>query len=46
MTQYPRNEFLGHNCRILGGSRTSAFGIGRFRTSLDLEREHCEILLN
>lgn len=46
MTGYPRKEFLGQNCRILGGRRTSAFGISRFRASLDVEREHCEVLLN
>jgi len=46
MTGYPRNEFLGRNCRTLGGPRTSTFGISRFRASLDVEREHCEVLLN
>lgn len=46
MTGYPRTEFLGRNCRTLGGARTSPFGITRFRSSLDAEREHCEVLLN
>ena len=46
MTGYSRTEFLGRNCRILGGARTSVFGISRFRESLDVQREHCEVLLN
>lgn len=46
MTGYPRTEFLGRNCRTLGGARTSPSGISRFRASLDAEREHCEVLLN
>ena len=46
MTGYSRNEFLGRNCRTLGGHGTSTFGINRFRASLDAEREHCEVLLN
>lgn len=46
MTGWSRKEFLGRNCRLLGGTRTSAFGIHRFRASLDAEREHCEVLLN
>lgn len=46
MTGYPRTEFLGRNCRTLGGARTSPLGITRFRSSLDAEREHCEVLLN
>lgn len=46
LTGYPRTEFLGRNCRILGGARTSPFGIARFRSSLDAERENCEVLLN
>ena len=46
MTGYSRIEFLGRNCRTLGGARTSPSGISRFRASLDAEREHCEVLLN
>ena len=46
MTGWSRKEFLGRNCRILGGNNTSPFGIRRFRASLDAEREHCEVLLN
>ena len=46
MTGYSRIEFLGRNCRTLGGARTSPSGISRFRDSLDAEREHCEVLLN
>ena len=46
LTGYSRKEFLGHNCRILGGRKTSPFGISRFRASLDAEEEHCEVLLN
>lgn len=46
MTGYSRSEVLGRNCRMLGGPKTNSLGIGRFRTSLDAEREHCEVLLN
>ena len=46
LTGYSRKEFLGRNCRILGGKRTNKFGISRFRASLDAEKEHCEVLLN
>ncbi len=46
MTQYPRTYALGRNCRFLGGPKTDALGISRFRASLDAEREHCEVLLN
>jgi len=46
MTGYSRQEFLGRNCRLLGGARTSGSGISRFRASLEAEREHCEVLLN
>lgn len=46
MTQYPRTYALGRNCRFLGGPKTDLLGKARFRTSLDAEREHCEVLLN
>ncbi|KAL6718089.1 hypothetical protein ACLMJK_004174 [Lecanora helva] len=46
MTGYPRNEFLGRNCRVLGGPKTNPLGVSRLRASLNLEREHCEVLLN
>lgn len=46
MTGWSRKEILGRNCRLLGGTKTSPFGIRRFRASLDAEREHCEVLLN
>ena len=46
MTGYSRKEFLGRNCRVLGGPKTSPLGIRRFRASLEAEQEHCEVLLN
>ncbi|KAL9099169.1 MAG: hypothetical protein Q9163_005295 [Psora crenata] len=46
MTGYPRKEFIGRNCRLLAGPRTSPLGTRRFRASLEAEREHCEVLLN
>ena len=46
LTGYSRKEVLGQNCRLLGGKRTSQFGISRFRAALGAEREHCEVLLN
>lgn len=46
MTQYPRSYALGRNCRFLGGLKTDLLGVGRFRDSLNAEREHCEVLLN
>ena len=46
MTGYTRKAFLGHNCRILGGPKTSPRGIRRFREAVEAEREHCEVLVN
>ncbi|KAL8917251.1 MAG: hypothetical protein Q9172_005926 [Xanthocarpia lactea] len=46
MTQYPSNIALGRNCRFLGGPKTDPNAIGRFKTSLEGEREHCEAMLN
>ena len=46
MTGYSRKDFIGQNCRALGGPKTSLSGIRRFRASLEAEQDHCEILLN
>ncbi|KAL9127102.1 MAG: hypothetical protein Q9217_003952 [Psora testacea] len=46
ITGYTRKEFIGRNCRMLAGPKTSRLGIRRFRASLEAEREHCEVLLN
>ena len=46
MTGYERKEFIGKNCRILGGPRTSRPGIDRIREALNHEREICEVLVN
>lgn len=46
MTGFPREEFLGRNCRILGGPHTSRTAIRRFHEALALESSHCEVLLN
>lgn len=46
MTQYPSKKALGRNCRFLGGPKTDPNAIGRFRGSLEAEREHCEVMLN
>ena len=46
MTGYLRKDFIGRNCRILGGPKTSQLGIRRLQASLDAGQEHCEILLN
>ena len=46
MTGYSRKEFLGRNCRILGGPKTSLHGIRRFREAVEAGREHCEVLVN
>ena len=46
MTGYERAEFIGQNCRILGGPQTSRTGIKRFKEALVHEREICEVLVN
>ncbi len=46
MTQYPSNQALGRNCRFLGGPKTDPRAIGRFKSSMEAEREHCEVMLN
>ncbi|KAL8921271.1 MAG: hypothetical protein Q9208_005799 [Pyrenodesmia sp. 3 TL-2023] len=46
MTQYPSNLALGRNCRFLGGPKTDPRAIGRFKSSMEAEREHCEVMLN
>lgn len=46
MTGFTRQEFLGKNCRALGGPKTSTAGRARFKASQEAEREHCEVLLN
>ncbi|KAL8643924.1 MAG: hypothetical protein Q9226_008036, partial [Calogaya cf. arnoldii] len=46
MTQYPSNIALGRNCRFLGGPKTDPNAISRFKTSLEGEREHCEVMIN
>lgn len=46
MTQYPSNIALGRNCRFLGGPKTDPNAISRIKTSLEGEREHCEVMIN
>ncbi|KAL9637532.1 MAG: hypothetical protein Q9204_001851 [Flavoplaca sp. TL-2023a] len=46
MTQYPSNIALGRNCRFLGGPKTDPNAIGRFKASLQGEREHCDVMIN
>ncbi|KAL8950694.1 MAG: hypothetical protein Q9222_003280 [Ikaeria aurantiellina] len=46
MTQYPSDKALGRNCRFLGGPKTDPGAISRLKSSLEAEREHCEVMLN
>ena len=46
MTGYSRKDFLGHNCRLLGGRDTSVLGIRRLKAAIEAQEEHCETLLN
>ncbi len=46
LTGYCRKDILGRNCRMLSGHNTNPCGRKRFKSALDAESEHCEILLN
>ncbi|KAL7411857.1 PAS domain-containing protein, partial [Mrakia frigida] len=46
LTEYPRNQIVGRNCRFLQGPSTSREAVLAIRTALEAGKPCCEILLN